>query len=239
MIISNSHKFVFIHIHKCAGTSITKALDPVLVWNDVICGSTQYGARVNNAFYKRFKLHKHSLAHEVRDTIGPEKWASYFTFTFVRHPFSRAVSLYTYIDKLVKQQGFNRQLRLLKRPQRRKEIWRWSLTQAYLESRNFSDFIRHRGFQEDISARPQFFWIADHEKKTPIVNFIGKVETLHQDFETITTQLELGDLALGQHNLSTKTPQSWQSYYQSEQDYDVIRKLHAVDFEKLGYEHWV
>ena len=47
MIISNSHKFIFVHILKTAGTSICAALDPTLRWNDVILGGTGFGEKMN------------------------------------------------------------------------------------------------------------------------------------------------------------------------------------------------
>ena len=40
MFLSNSRKFIFIHITKAAGTSITHALEKSMGWNDLVIGST-------------------------------------------------------------------------------------------------------------------------------------------------------------------------------------------------------
>ena len=43
MIISHKHKFVFIHVHRTAGTTIAKSLIPLLDESDEIFGYTKLG----------------------------------------------------------------------------------------------------------------------------------------------------------------------------------------------------
>jgi hypothetical protein len=45
MIVSHTHKFIFVHINKCAGTSVTKALLPYLGENDLVLGFTNESVR--------------------------------------------------------------------------------------------------------------------------------------------------------------------------------------------------
>ena len=101
VIVCNRHRFIFVHLHKTGGTSVTRALDPLLGWNDVICGATQFGNAVDRAYRQRFGLHKHCHARDIRAVVGEEIWREYFTFAFARNPYSRAVSLYTYIHRLL------------------------------------------------------------------------------------------------------------------------------------------
>ena len=49
MIISNSHKFIFVHVMKTAGTSVSAALDPWLRWNDIAIGGTRFGEQIQPA----------------------------------------------------------------------------------------------------------------------------------------------------------------------------------------------
>ena len=91
MIVCHSRRFVFVHIHKTAGESITSALSPSLVDGDwEVRGKVQ--PTINGTV-----LRKHSTALEALHALGPELWEQYFTFGFVRHPIDRVLSLYRYI----------------------------------------------------------------------------------------------------------------------------------------------
>lgn len=103
MIISNSRKFIFVHVHKCGGSSIAQALEDKLSWNDVLCGGTPYGERINPVYRSRFAIHKHSTAQAIRGVVGEAVWDDYFTFSFVRNPFARALSLYYFLKKKVQK----------------------------------------------------------------------------------------------------------------------------------------
>ena len=94
MIISHKHRFIFIHIPKCAGSSITKALAPVLGKQDLILGVTPEGEKLHEENLKKGGLTKHSSASVIRQQIGPEIWNSYFKFSFVRNPWDLLVSRY-------------------------------------------------------------------------------------------------------------------------------------------------
>ena len=79
MIISDSKKFIFVHVYKTGGTSIRHVL---------------YGYRSNDEKYS--KLPQHASARAIRDCIGEEKWNEYFTFAVVRNPWDLLVSKYHY-----------------------------------------------------------------------------------------------------------------------------------------------
>jgi hypothetical protein len=101
MIISNSRKFIFIHIFKTAGTTITWALDPFLRWNDIALGGTLFGEKMNIAYKERFGLLKHSSALQIKGIVGEAVWSSYFTFAFVRYPYTLMVSSYTWLEQSI------------------------------------------------------------------------------------------------------------------------------------------
>ena len=107
MYISQSRRFIFIHIVKAAGESVTELFDESGRWNDLPIGGTQFGEAVNRHYQKRHGFYKHSTSQEVRSVVGEQVWNDYFTFTFVRHPYSRILSLYKYaarmVDSIVKQ----------------------------------------------------------------------------------------------------------------------------------------
>jgi chondroitin 4-sulfotransferase 11 len=63
----NAVGFVFIHIPKTAGTSVSRALG---------------------------LSHEHKMAREYRETLGQAAWDRKFKFTFVRNPWDKVVSYF-------------------------------------------------------------------------------------------------------------------------------------------------
>jgi hypothetical protein len=93
MIISPRKKFVFIHIPKNGGTSVTNFFDASAQWDDIIVGGTAIGELFNASKWRsRFGLAKHSSFPEVRQIIGDEWLADKRVFAVVRHPVSRFLS---------------------------------------------------------------------------------------------------------------------------------------------------
>ena len=79
MIISHKHKYIFIHIPKAAGTSITQALYPFSSSYDLFlgCGCGEETLTKKDGF----SLHKHSSAQDVKTYTTEERWREYFIFT--------------------------------------------------------------------------------------------------------------------------------------------------------------
>ena len=76
-VISQKHKFVFIHIPKNAGGSVRQALIRAA------------GGKKPGGFYQ------HAPATTIRD-INKNHWNSFFTFAFVRNPWARMWSIYKF-----------------------------------------------------------------------------------------------------------------------------------------------
>lgn len=233
MIISNSKKFIFIHIHKAAGTSIHFSIDKTLEWNDISIGSTPYGEQIQKPYYSRFKIQKHSSARDVMYLVGNRVWSDYFTFTFVRHPYRRAISLYSYIDKLVTQHGKKRYLRYLPTARFRKEFWNWPVTKAFLATKTFSRFIRHQYLRKAVGMKPQYQSFVD-EKGHILVDFIGRVERIGEDFKFVSGKIGLPQTDLQKKNQSI-SDNSHLPVIQ-ETDYDLLYELYKKDFDILGYD---
>lgn len=143
MIISNSKKFIHVHIYKCGGTSVSYAIQPYLEWNDFIADGTKYGQDMDAVWGDRYGLGKHSTAKEIRTVVGESVWNEYFTFSFVRDPLSRMTSLYRWTEKRVNKLGWRRYARhISKRWQ--VSFWKRPHVRAYVNTSSFSDFIRHQ-----------------------------------------------------------------------------------------------
>ena len=60
-IINNSYKFIFGHIPKAAGTTITNQLSAYTNYCDLEIGGTCFGEKIQPAYKKRFNISKHSF----------------------------------------------------------------------------------------------------------------------------------------------------------------------------------
>lgn len=227
MIISNSNKFIFVHIPKCAGISITDAFVKTIKWNDIILhgGKAEYGAELEPYFERNFQLHGHQTAAIIKNTTGRDIWRNYYSFSFVRNPYSRIVSLYTFVARIVNNTN--------KRKWKEQEWYKWPLFHAYLTTENYSGFIRSHFFDKDHVTRDQFSWVCDDQRKKIIVDFIGKTETLELDFEKILGRLQMQNLNLEELNISAK--KDYRKYYTNEEDIAFIYDKYRIDFDKFGY----
>jgi hypothetical protein len=71
MIISHSRKFIFIHIHKTAGESISEALRPYLSGRDLLLGTSLRG-ELNNAYYNFSTACRRTSVPPAEAQRGPE-----------------------------------------------------------------------------------------------------------------------------------------------------------------------
>ena len=214
-IISNSRRFCFVHVPKCAGTSITAALSQYSTWRDVELGATEFGEHVAPAYRKRFRLYKHIPASELKVVVGSEIWASYFTFSFVRNPYSRAESLFHHLRQ-----------------------WRiWSGSEIMDSLQTLPDFIASDFFLNhdgpDNVFRPQANWICDPGGEV-LVDYVGRFETLREDFShvlrCIGLEAEGASDAPHTNKSERRSLDVWTPATRA-----VIQKRWARDFTVFGY----
>lgn len=228
MIISNSKQFIFIHIHKCGGTSISKMLQPELEWPDFITGGTRYGEEMSEVWGNKWGLRKHATAMQVYNLVGSELWDKYYTFSFVRHPFTRVVSLYNFTKKVIDNQSWRRYARFLTNKWNR-DVWDWGSVQANLDSNSFSEYIRHPKLKNDPAFQLQFNFISNEEGDL-MVDFVGKFEDFEKDVNKILENLGL-KLSIPHKNKSSQTDINI-----TDEDRNYIADLFKTDYEMFGYE---
>ena len=226
MIICTSRKFIFVHVNKTAGTSITEALAPRLQWNDIVLGATPIGQALDQPFKDRFNLYKHSTAREIRDVVGAEVWSDSTTFAVVRDPVDRTVSLYRYLKRIETAASPLRRLR--RRLSGRQPVWNG--LGALRESRSFSDFIRHPILRHEPGFMPQHAFLSG-ENGEIIVDRLLRFEAIAEDFEALCRELGFGTLRIGHENRSGRdggrppVPDS---------DIDFLRDYYAKDYALLA-----
>jgi hypothetical protein len=160
-MISHKHKTIFVHIPKVAGQSIESMFlnDLNLNWNqraELLLRKKKVNER------GPFRL-AHLKAHEYvhLNYIDPIKFNSYFKFSFVRNPYSRAYSYYKYL-------GYS-------------EIISFNTF--------ISEVLTKKVKQNHFFFIPQTDYLYYEDKL--LVDFVGKFEELNQDIKTVISNANL------------------------------------------------
>ncbi len=217
-IINNSKKFIFVHVPKAAGTSVTNALSQYTTYKDLEIGGTHFGESLQPAYQRRFGLSKHTPASGIRSVIGQETWREMFKFSIVRNPYDRAISTYKFLN-------------------------RWEGTpenvkQELAKFKDINEFVLSDMLEAtpgpDYIFKPQTFWLTDIDDRSKvIVDYVGKLETLDQDLAKIRSIIENKEVAVVETPQLNKTEGSFSLNAQS---VEKINRLYKRDFDFWGYE---
>lgn len=182
---------IFVHVPKAAGTSIALSL---------------FG-----------KLPYHYTVTDYKVIFGRRDFQRYFKFAFVRNPWDRLFSAFTFLKK----GGWDDKDR------------EWA-SQHLEKYDNFEQFVMKCDFNEEIMSfmhfRPQFEFVCS-QRKTIELNYLGYFETINDDYSKICKRLNLPD-TLEHRNASTKS--SYRDQY-SEPMISRVETLYADDIRLFGY----
>ena len=184
-------KCVFFHIPKTAGISISNAL----------FGDVKWGHRGVN-FYK---------SH-----YGEKVFNSLYKFCFVRNPYDRLFSAYTFL----KEGGINNQ--------------DLEFSNSYLqEFASFDEFVL-KGLEKEeimnwVHFKPQYTFVCD-ENDNIVMDFVGKMENLNADFNAVCKHLNI-ESELQKLNMSATKKNDF-----SEEVKTMIKLKYQKDFN-LFYPH--
>lgn len=107
MPINSKYKTIFVHIPKCAGTSIEKYLgmatiDNLFSYKPIKLTSLKYDSSLfTEEELARFEevTPQHLTALQLKKVIPEKIFSSYFKFSVVRNPYDRLLSEYAYIHE--------------------------------------------------------------------------------------------------------------------------------------------
>lgn len=190
-MVNDEYKFIFVHVRKTGGTSLEQVFD----------SSAGHG--------KDEVPYKHYSAAELREMF-PHKWDKYYTFSFVRNPWSWLVSRY-----------------------------KWSNgVHNYIESATFEQFVVElcQGNTSNIpqwivkACEPQINMIGDSNRV--IVDHVYRFEELQSGFDHICDVINHPKITLPH---STKTKHKHYTEYYNDKTRELVTCKYARDIETFGY----
>ena len=203
MLLSDSREFIFVHNYKVAGTSIRHALQP---FGTPLHERTSWFSRqlAKLGLHELSDCTTHAKARDIRDQF-PERWEQYFTFGFVRNPWSWQVSLYFYMLE-------------------NENHWQHDLIRSMS---GFDEYIEWRVSEAKVT-QSEFF--CDREDNV-IVDFVGRLESIRDDFRTICDTLGL------EANLPHKNSSSHRDYrdYYTDRTRRLVANYFREDIDRFGY----
>ena len=188
--VPDQHRCIFIHIPKTAGSSVAESL---------------FGVPSRHVPYTEYLR------------ANPNKFRRYFKFAFVRNPWDRLVSTYSFL----RRGGMN------------------DLDRAWSERNlrqydSFDDFVR-RGLRlaevrSWVHFRPQTDFVMSHDGKI-MLDYIGRFETISEDFATVAKRLGIG-ANLVHNNSGSHAP--FASVFSAETA-AIVADVYARDARAFGY----
>ena len=215
MLINSTYNFLFIHIPKTGGTSMSVALARLNQWNDIELGGTPFGQQVDRLYRGRFGLGKHSLAVEVRRTIGVPAWSRFYSFALSRNPYSRAISSYTFLKERESNAVFMKNYN------------------------NVNEFILSPHFNPTIQERlmaPQRDW-AFSPDNTQLVDDIIPLETISDAFPVLLRRCGVHSVHAERLSFVAKNTSTIKVADRDVSDAAIerIAERYEADFKLLGY----
>jgi chondroitin 4-sulfotransferase 11 len=185
-MVLHDYKLIFIHIPKNAGVSI----------------------------YEVFEVPQNDQGHKKIDEYDIENVDEYFKFCFVRNPWDRFVSTYSYFKKGGRG--------------RPGDIKDSEVVNSY---ENFNDFVNNiQELKESFNDRHfynQSYWLDDS------LDFIGRFESLQEDFNTVCDMIDIPHTQLPHKN---KSKHKHYTEYYDEESKQIVADIYANDIECFDYK---
>jgi hypothetical protein len=216
MYISHSHRFIFIHIAKVAGLSIKQGLSAYAGEPEVFKirrPAPLLDGKPNRLYQMWEAIVVHATAAQIKHEMGAA-FDEYYKFTFVRNPWDWQVSMYHFLlkettnphhEKIKAMRGFDEYLEWIVQTEERTPYPKYATK-----------------YQKDMLV---------DETGALLVDFIGRYETLAEDFAHICHILGIGAQL---PHLNKSQHRDYRTYYNAHSR-DLVAAHFRADIELLGY----
>lgn len=225
MIVSHSHKFIFLKPKKSASTSVELALSQICAPGDVITPVKEerlrkgiapqnyivpyrdllwhLGLRRQGVSSPKLVFESHATGREVRRHIGKDIWNSYTKVTIVRNPWDREVSRFFWMQK---------------RPN---------------VPDNFDEFVERITRRHPIGNEAVRWGLYKNG-----AGFLIRYENLDADYAAFVNSLDVTDVPELPHAHGQSRPKGTRDYREiyTDRSREAIRSIYRREIEALGYE---
>jgi hypothetical protein len=223
VIISHSHRFIFIKSEKTAGTSVEAALSGHCSDGDVV---TPLGDYWFNRDEKGQWIHKamnadgfsqHDSAAAVRSKLLPDIWNRYFKFSITRNPWDRVVSNFSWEARNKPEL----------RPARR---WYHRAGVPFDEFRETTRLFRQ--FVAGEWTTNDRFYLLDGKL---CVEFVMRYEHLNEDLLEVCRRVGLPPVELPHLKAGLRKGEHGYAEYYDETTKAIVSERHRNDINLFGY----
>lgn len=206
MLLSIEKRFLFVHVPKTGGTSVARALDPWVVhppltpWNKLM---SRFRWQRDPA---KVRLRVHGSLADAYAALPRDFADSLFKFGFVRNPWDRLVSEYSFI---LARDNHPRHQEVKKLP-------------------DFAAYLRYE--RERARGRSQARMLKAPAGRPPI-DFVGRFENLADDFAQVCAQMGV-DAELP--HLNRTKHRDYREFY-DEATCDYVADAWADEIQAFGY----
>mgnify|MGYP001233958621 CR=1 FL=1 len=211
----DSSRFLFIHIPKCAGSSVRHGLRKL----PALAGKKRPSM---HPFYDRNRSPHFSIEEYIENDYDIN---SLFKFCFIRNPIERFASAYFYLRK----------------PDVGPHHDKWHKGARDYITKNYDDintFVKDwRSLPHSLRSKVHFRSQSSFIKKnsspsSPLgVDFIGKVENLQQDFDLVLKKIGYNDqISLKIMNYTSTSKPNYKRLF-NEKSICTLKRIYADDFD--------
>jgi hypothetical protein len=215
MLLSLKYNFLFVHTAKTGGTSVRDALSPLRFrdpWYPVQFLCSRLSALSGHRLGIKFPRHSKIIA--AQEMLPQELFEKLFKFVFVRNPWDLQVSSFHHIRR--------ERPHVMSHVETFEEFLRWKL-----------DPERPYQYHVDTSIELQSDYVIDLHGKV-LVDFIGRYESLHDDFEEACRRIGVTAPVLPHKRQATDRSKDYRSYY-SDDLAEMVAERFAPDIKLFGY----
>lgn len=223
-MISHEHRLIFIHIPKCAGTSVERyfghfeGMDgererdhrTIRDLEAPVPAASLLGGRENLYFIARRLRRRYvrPARFEVNNIMPtPRQFRDYYKFTILRNPWDRMMSWY-------------------------RDVQRHKPHQRIYPSTDLTDFVKRYAGWKMLGTYE--FWTRTFNGRDPM-NRVILMENMKKGLEDLAADLGLGSLTLPRENAAESPAERSGVTFSDEAD-QIIRHVYSSEIDRFGYD---